>query len=66
MATAQATARDHRLMIDLENALFDRDDEAPDQPCDLVQMLGIMLRNGSRQPDQAFVIAQGRDVAGYH
>jgi hypothetical protein len=52
-------------MIELENALFDRDDEASDQPCDFVQMFGIMFRNGLRQPNQAFVITQGRDVAGY-
>ena len=52
-------------MIDLESALFDRDDEASDQPCDFVQMLGIMFGDGLRQPHQAFVIAQGRDVAGY-
>jgi hypothetical protein len=49
----------------LEIALFDRDDEASDQPCDFVQMCGIMFCNGSRQPDQALVITQGRDVAGY-
>jgi hypothetical protein len=52
-------------MIELESGLFDRHDEASDQPCDFVQVFGIMFRNGLRQPDQAFVIAQGRDIAGY-
>jgi hypothetical protein len=50
----------------LENAiLFDRDDEASDQSRDFVQMFGIMFGHGLRQPDQAFVITQGRDVAGH-
>jgi hypothetical protein len=48
-----------------KGSLFDRDDEASDQSRDFVQMFGIMFGHGLRQPDQAFVIAQGRDVAGY-
>jgi hypothetical protein len=54
-----------RGRLSLENALFDRNDEASDQSCDFVQMLGIMFRNGLREPNQAFVITQGRNVAGY-
>jgi hypothetical protein len=54
-----------RGRLSLENALFDRNDEASNQPCDFVQMFGIMFRNGSRQPDQTLIITQGRDVAGY-
>ena len=52
-------------MIELESGLFDRDDKASDQPCDFVEMFGIMFGHSLRQPSQAFVIAQGRDVAGY-
>jgi hypothetical protein len=52
-------------MIELKSGLFDRDDETSDQSCDFVEMFGIMFRNGLRQPNQAFVITQGRDIAGY-
>ncbi len=52
-------------MTELKSRLFDRDDEASDQPSDFVKMLRIMFGHGLRQPDQAFVIAQGRDIAGY-
>jgi hypothetical protein len=48
----------------LECDLFDRNGEAPDQSCYFVQVLGIMFFNSLREPNQAFVITQGRDVAG--
>ncbi len=43
--------------------LFDRHGEPGDQPRDLVQMLGIMLFNGLREPKQAFVVTHGGNVA---
>jgi hypothetical protein len=41
-----------------ETSLFDGDSEAPDQPRNFVQLAGIGIRDGLRQPNQAFVIAQ--------
>jgi hypothetical protein len=41
----------------LESDLFDRNREAPDQPCDFVQLLRIMNLDGSREPNEAFVVA---------
>src|ERR1700726_1441930 len=43
--------------------LFDRHGKAPDQSRPLVQKLGILFFNGLREPNQAFVIGQGGDVA---
>jgi hypothetical protein len=37
--------------------LFDRNREPPDQPRNLVQMLGILIPDGLREPNDAFVIA---------
>jgi hypothetical protein len=37
--------------------LFDRDGESCDQLRNLIQMLGIMIFNGSREPKQALVVA---------
>ena len=47
----------------VEGTLFDRDGEPADQPRHLVQVLGIMLFNGLREPTQTFVVAQGRDMS---
>src|SRR5450756_251676 len=44
--------------------LFDRHHEPPDQPGDLVQLGGIVFRDDSREPDQAFLIGQRGNVAG--
>jgi len=46
-----------RDIFDLEWDLFDRNREPPDQPGNLVQLLGILFLKGLRKPDQAFVIA---------
>jgi hypothetical protein len=46
----------------MESDLFDRNSEPPDQPRNLVQMLGIAILNRLREPDQAFVIAQDGDI----
>jgi hypothetical protein len=43
--------------------LFDRDRKPADQPRNLVQILGIVMLKGLRQPGQAFVIAHGGGVA---
>jgi hypothetical protein len=43
--------------------LFNRDREPADQPCNLVQMLGIMFLDGVREPQQAFVVAQIGNIA---
>ena len=42
--------------------LFDRHGEPPDQPRDFVQMVGIVRRDGSREPNEALVIAHLGDV----
>jgi hypothetical protein len=44
--------------------LFDGHRKPPDQPCDLVQMAGIMRFDGALQPRQAFVVAEGWNIAG--
>jgi hypothetical protein len=44
--------------------LFDRHREPPDQPCNLVEVGGIVLPDDLREPTQAFVIAHRGDVSG--
>jgi hypothetical protein len=46
----------------LESDLFDRNGKAPDQSRHLVKLRGILFFNGLREPNQAFIVAQGRDV----
>ena len=46
-----------------ESRLLDRHGEPGNQPRDLIQMLGIMLFNGLREPKQAFVVTHGGNVA---
>jgi hypothetical protein len=46
-----------------ESLLLDRHGEPGDQPRDLIQMFGIMLFNGPREPKQAFVVTHGGNVA---
>jgi hypothetical protein len=43
--------------------LLDRHGKPADQPRNLIQMFGIMLFNGSREPKQAFVVTHGGNVA---
>jgi hypothetical protein len=43
--------------------LFDRNRKPPDQPCNLVQPIGIVIFNGLRKPKQAFVVAHRGYVA---
>src|ERR1700694_159304 len=43
--------------------LLDRNREPPDQPRNLVQLLGILVLKGLRKPDEAFVIAHRGHVA---
>ena len=45
-----------------EDLLLDRHCEPRDQPRHLIQMFGIVLFNGSREPKQALVIADGGNV----
>jgi hypothetical protein len=51
-------------LLGVECALFDGDGEPSDQPRHLVQLVGVMLLDGLRKPDEAFVVAHRRDVAG--
>ena len=44
--------------------LFDRHREPRNQPRNLIQMLGIMLLNGLRKPEKAFVVTHSRNIAG--
>ena len=46
--------------------LFDRNREPPDQPRNLVQMLGILIPDGLREPNDAFVIAHRGYVVWHH
>jgi len=46
-----------------ESDLFDGNRKPSDQPCDLVQLLGILRLNGLRKPDEALVIAHRGYVA---
>ena len=43
--------------------LLDRDGEPRDQPRHLVEMRGIMIFNGLREPKQALVVAHGGNIA---
>ena len=43
--------------------LLDRNREPPDQPRNLVQLVGILILNGLRKPNKAFVIAHRGSVA---
>jgi hypothetical protein len=45
-----------------ESDLFDRNREPPDQPCNLVQTLGIVILDGLCEPNEAFLIAHRGDV----
>jgi hypothetical protein len=50
-----------RHPIGLERDLFDRNGEPSDQPCDLVQLAGIMILKRPSQASETFVVAhQGR------
>ena len=60
---ASRSRRSARNFIDLESDLLDRNREPPDQPRNLVQMLGIVIPDGLREPNEAFVIAQRGYVA---
>src|SRR5882724_11279044 len=53
-----ASARQTSLFASLFASLFDRHRESPDQPRDLIQMRGIVHKDGARQPDQALVVAE--------
>jgi hypothetical protein len=48
----------------LECALFDRNGEPPDQPCDFVQLAGIVILNRPGKASETFVVAHRRRVAG--
>jgi hypothetical protein len=60
---ARRSRRSARHFIDLECDLLDRNREPPDQPRKLVQMLGIVIPDGLREPNEAFVIAHRGYVA---
>ena len=62
-ATCAAPVAGPRAGLVAESRLFDRHGEPADQPRDLIQMLGIMLFNGLREPKQAFVVTHGGNVA---
>src|SRR6202040_4260788 len=47
----------------LKSDLFDDNRKPSDQPCDLVQLLGILRLNGLRKPSEALVIAHRGHVA---
>jgi hypothetical protein len=51
------------LALSVRNRLFDRNDEARDQPRDFVQMVAILIGDGLCQPNEAFVIAQRGQAA---
>ena len=51
------------LTMARKSLLLDRHSEPGDQSRDLIQMLGIMLFNGAREPKQAFLVTQGGNVA---
>jgi hypothetical protein len=44
---------------------FNRHREPPDQLGEFVQMFGIMIFNGLREPPQTFIVAEQRDIAGH-
>jgi hypothetical protein len=66
VATAKAglSAIASQYFRGLESDLFDCHREPADQPCDFVQLLLIANLDGSRKPNEAFVIAQRGYVAG--
>jgi hypothetical protein len=50
-------------LFGLDCDLFDGNGEPPDQPRNLVQLVGILILNGLRKPNKAFVIAHRGSVA---
>jgi hypothetical protein len=63
---ASRSRRSARNFIDLECDLLDRNREPPDQPRNLVQMLGIVIPDGLCEPNEAFVIAHRGYVVRNH